>query len=90
MARQGRAGVALFTTSIASFSGGTFGILVLIGFAPLLGSIALSFGPAEYFALMVLGLIAAAAVTQGAPVKGIAMVVVGLMLGCVGTDVDTG
>ena len=90
MAKQGRAGVALFTTTIASFFGGTFGIVVLIGFAPLLSSVALAIGPAEYFALMVLGLIAAAAVAQGSPVKGIAMVVLGLMLGCIGMDVETG
>jgi putative tricarboxylic transport membrane protein len=90
MGRQGRAGVALFATTIASFMGGCIGIVVLIAFAPALGSLALAFGPAEYFSLMVLGLIAAAAVAQGSPLKGVIMVVFGLMLSQIGTDVDTG
>jgi putative tricarboxylic transport membrane protein len=90
MAQQGRAGVALFTTTIASFVGGSLGILALIFFAPLLGQVALAFGPADYFALVVLGLVAAAAVAQGSLVKGIVMVLFGLMLGVIGTDIDTG
>jgi TctA family transporter len=90
MGRQGRAGVALFTTTVASFVGGCIGILILMGFAPLLGRMALAFGPAEYFSLMLLGLIAAAAVAQGSPLKGVVMVVFGLMLSQIGTDVDTG
>lgn len=90
MARQGRAGVALFMTTIASFVGGTVGIVVLTLFAPSLARFALAFGPAEYVAVMVLGLIAASAVGQGSPLKGIAMVVVGLLLGFVGTDINSG
>ena len=90
LGQQGRAGVALFSTTIASFLGGCIGIVVLIAAAPLLGTVALSFGPSEYFALMLLGLIAAAAISQGSPLKGIVMVVFGLMLSQIGADVDTG
>ncbi|AEQ52374.1 tripartite tricarboxylate transporter permease [Pelagibacterium halotolerans] len=90
MAQKGRAGVALFITTIASFVGGSIGILLLMAFSPLLSQVALAFGPAEYFALMALGLIAAAGVTQNSPLKGIAMVVLGLVLGSVGADVNTG
>ncbi|SFZ81424.1 TctA family transporter [Devosia enhydra] len=90
MAQQGRAGVALFMTSIASFVGGSIGILLMMGFSPLLVKIAFSFGPAEYFALMVLGLLAATAIAQGSPLKGIAMVVVGMLIGCVGMDISSG
>ncbi|CAM0557552.1 hypothetical protein EHLJMEHL_02644 [Vreelandella titanicae] len=90
MAMAGRAGVALFITTIASFVGGSIGIVMLMLFAPLLASFALSFGPSEYFALMTLGLIAAAGVVQGSPLKGLAMVLLGLLLGSVGADVNTG
>lgn len=89
MARQGRAGVALFATTMASFFGGSVGIIALYVLAPFLAQWAIAFGPSEYFALMVLGLVAAA-VTQESPLKGLAMVVVGMMLGTVGTDVDSG
>lgn len=90
MAQQGKAGPAIFITTIASFFGANLGIIVLILFTPLLMSVALAFGPAEYFALMCLGLIAAATVSQGAPIKGLAMVALGLLLGCIGTDVHSG
>lgn len=90
LAKQGRAGVALFMTTMASFVGGTIGIVVLTFFAPALAAFALAFGPAEYVAVMTLGLIAASAVGQGSPVKGIAMVVLGLLLGFVGTDINSG
>lgn len=90
MAKQGRAGVALFMTSIASFVGGSIGIVLLMAFSPLLVQIAFSFGPAEYFALMVLGLLAATAIAQGSPLKGIAMVVLGMLIGCVGMDISSG
>ncbi len=90
MTKQGRAGVALFSTTMASFVGGTLGILALMIFGPMIGRAAIAFGPAEYFALMALGLVAAAAIAQGSPVKGLAMVVVGLMLGIAGTDVQSG
>lgn len=90
MTQQGRAGVALLTTTIASFIGGTVGILALFAFAPLIVQFALVFGPAEYFALMVFGLVAAATVTQDAPAKGLAMVVLGIALGTVGTHLASG
>lgn len=90
MTRQGRAGVALFMTAVASFVGATVGILILALFSPALAAVALSFGPADYFAVMALGLVASAAVAQGSPLKGIAMVCVGILFGAVGTDVNTG
>ena len=90
MARQGRAGVALFITAIASFVGGSIGVIALMGFGPAIARIGLSFGPADYFALMLLGLVAAVTVGGGSIVKGLLMVVLGLLLGTVGTDVTSG
>jgi putative tricarboxylic transport membrane protein len=90
MTQQGRAGVALFATTIASFMGGTIGIIALYALAPLIVQWALAFGPAEYFAIMLFGLVAAATVTQDAPAKGLAMVVLGMALGTVGADIDSG
>jgi putative tricarboxylic transport membrane protein len=90
MAQQGRAGVALFITTVSSFVGSFIGILLLAGFAPMLAAIAQQFQAPEYFALMVLGLLAAAVLGQGSPVRGIMMVVLGLLLGIVGTDLNTG
>ncbi|WP_191083834.1 tripartite tricarboxylate transporter permease [Roseococcus microcysteis] len=90
MSNSGRAGVALFVTTLASFIGGSIGIVILTLFSPSLAEVALAFGPAEYFAMMLLGLVAASTLSQGSPVKGIAMVLVGLGLGMVGTDVQTG
>lgn len=90
MAQAGRAGVALLTTKVASFAGGCFGILLLIFLSPLMSSLALSFGAADYFTAMLLGLIAASTVGRGSPLKGIAMVVLGLLLGGIGMDVNTG
>src|SRR3546814_13672993 len=69
MARNGRAGVALFITTLASFAAAIIGILLLTFFAPLLVRVALAFGPAEYFAIMLLGLVAAAAITMGSAIK---------------------
>jgi TctA family transporter len=90
MTKQGRAGVALFATTIASFVGGTLGILAFYLFSSAIASTALAFGPAEYFAIMVFGLVAAATVTQSSPLKGLSMVAAGLLLGTVGTDIATG
>lgn len=90
MAQQGRAGVALFVTTIASFIGGGFGILVIMFLAPSVASAALAFGPAEYFAAMTFGLIAAATIGQGSVIRGLSMVVLGLVLGSIGADVHTG
>jgi len=90
MARQGRAGVALFLTTVASFVGGLVGVVVLAAFAPALARVALSFGSPEYFSLMVLGLIMAALVGEGSQLRSFAMVIFGLLLGIVGIDVSTG
>jgi TctA family transporter len=90
MTQQGRSGVALFATTIASFFGGTVGIVLLYSLAPMIVEWALQFGPAEYFAIMIFGLVAAATVTQEAPAKGLAMVAVGIMLGTIGADLTTG
>jgi putative tricarboxylic transport membrane protein len=90
MAQQGRGGVALFMKCVASFWGSAVGIILLMLFAPMLAEAAFKFGPAEYCSLMLLGLLAASTVGQGSPVKGVAMMVVGLILGMVGTDVNSG
>ncbi|WP_427026391.1 tripartite tricarboxylate transporter permease (plasmid) [Aureimonas ureilytica] len=90
MAKQGRAGVALAMTAIGSFYGGVYGIIVLSLFAPAIASWALAFGSAEYFAMMVLGLIAASAISSGSVVKGLAMVVLGVLLATVGMDPQSG
>lgn len=90
MAKQGRAGVALFMTTIASFVGSMLGILMLVMFSPGIAELGLKFGPAEYFSMMFLGLIAASTLASGSVLKGLAMVVFGLLLGTVGTDVNSG
>ena len=90
MAKQGRAGVALFMTTIASFVGSMLGILILVLFSPSIAELGLKFGPAEYFSMMLLGLVAASSLASGSPAKGLAMVVLGLLLGTVGTDVNSG
>ena len=90
MAQQGRASVALFMTAIASFAGGTIGIIVMMGFAPVIAEYALNFGPAEYFSLMLLGLVAAASLSDGPPAKGLAVVTLGVAFGCIGTDIYSG
>ncbi|TSE25574.1 tripartite tricarboxylate transporter permease [Tepidimonas aquatica] len=90
MAKQGRAGVALFMTTVASFVGSMLGVAILAGFAPAIAEVGLKFGPAEYFAMMALGLLAASTLASGSPIKGLAMVVLGLLLGTVGTDVNSG
>lgn len=90
MARQGRAGPALLMAMLASFIGATIGIIMLTIFGPLLVEVAFQFGPAEYFSLMFLGLLAASTLSSGSPLKGISMVLVGLIFGAVGTDVNTG
>lgn len=90
MTKQGRGGVALLMTTVASFVGGSVGIVLLTVFAPVISSYAMSFGPTEYFSLMVLGLVAASTISEGSAVKGLAMVVFGIMLGCVGYDIYSG
>jgi TctA family transporter len=90
MARQGRAGPALATCAIGSFFAGCVATLLIAVAAPPLAEVALKFGPAEYFSLMVLGLVAATVLAHGSLVKAIAMVVLGLLLGLIGTDVNSG
>ena len=90
MARRGRAGQALAIAAIGSFIAGTFATLVVAAFAPPLAEFALKFGPAEYFSLMVLGLIAAVVLASGSLVKAIGMIILGLLLGIIGTDVNSG
>jgi putative tricarboxylic transport membrane protein len=90
LARQGQAGQALFTAAVGSFFAGTVATFLIAGFAPPLASVALKFGPAEYFALMVLGLAASVALAHGSLLKAVAMVLVGLLLGTIGQDLYTG
>ncbi|MFN8721162.1 MAG: tripartite tricarboxylate transporter permease [Rhodospirillales bacterium] len=90
MARQGRAGAALAVAALGSVFAGTVATLLLAMFAPPMAEVALLFGPAEYFALMVLGLVAAVVLAQGSLVKALSMIFLGLLLGSVGTDVNTG
>jgi TctA family transporter len=90
MARQGRAGPALAIAAIGSFVAGTFGTLLIALAGPPLAEVALKFGAPEYFSLMLMGLVAAAVLAQGDMVKSLAMVAMGLLLGIVGTDVNTG
>ena len=90
MARQGRAGAALATAGLGSFFAGTVGTLIVAAFAPPLTELAFKFGPAEYFSLMVLGLIGAVVLASGSLVKAIAMIILGLLLGQINTDVISG
>lgn len=90
MAKAGKAGVALFITTISSFVGGSLGIVLLIGFAPALAEFALRFSSAEYFSIMLLGLVAASTLSVGSALKGLTMVVMGVALGLVGVDSTTG
>ena len=90
MARQGRGGPALAAAGLGSFFAGCVGTLILAGFAPALTEVAFKFGPAEYFSLMVLGLIGAVVLASGSLIKAICMIMLGLLLGLVGTDVNSG
>jgi putative tricarboxylic transport membrane protein len=90
MARQGRAGSALAVAALGSLFAGFVATILLMLFAPPLASVALKFGPAEYFSLMLLGLATAIILSQGSFLRAFAMVVVGLLLGIVGTDPNTG
>ncbi|MGH8634489.1 MAG: tripartite tricarboxylate transporter permease [Burkholderiales bacterium] len=90
MARRGRAGPALATAALASFFAGCVGTLLIALAGPTLGEWALKFGAAEYTSLMLMALIASAVMTQGDAVKGLAMVVLGLLIGVVGVDVNSG
>jgi TctA family transporter len=90
MARRGRAGPALTAAAVGSFFAGTVATCLLAVFAPPLAELALKFGPADYFSLMVLGLVAATVLAQGSMLHAIGMVVIGLLLGLIGTDVNSG
>jgi TctA family transporter len=90
MARNGRAGPALAAAGLGSFFAGCVGTLILAAFAAPLTELAFKFGPAEYFSLMILGLIGAVVLASGSLIKAIAMIVLGLLLGMVGTDVNSG
>ncbi len=90
MAREGRAGLALFAAMASSFAGSVLGIVVLVMLAGWLARAATAFGAAEYAAMMILGLVAASTIGTARPAKGFAMVALGLLLGCVGTDVNSG
>ncbi len=90
MARQGRAGPALAAAGLGSFFAGCVGTLVIAAFAPPLTELAFKFGPWEYFSLMVLGLIGAVVLASGSLIKALAMIMLGLLLGQVNTDVISG
>jgi putative tricarboxylic transport membrane protein len=90
MARKGRAGAALCIAALGSFFAGSFATILVAASGPLLTQVALSFGPADYFSLMLLGLIISAVLAQGSVIKSIGMVILGVSLGLVGTDVQTG
>src|SRR5690349_18644596 len=90
MARKGQAGKALGIAALGSFFAGSVATLLIAAFAPPLAELALKFGPADYFSLMVLGLIAAVVLAHGSLIKAIAMIILGLLLGLIGTDVNSG
>src|SRR5512140_2116831 len=90
MAKQGRAGHALSIAALGSFFAGTVSTLVLAASGPWLGELAITFGPSEYFSLMVLGLAGATVLSHGSLLKSVAMVFLGLLLGLVGTDINSG
>ena len=90
MTKQGRGGVALGITVIASFVGASWGIMEMTFLAPVLVQVALKFGPSEVCSLMLLGLLAGSTLARGSPIKGVAMTVFGLLLGIVGADIETG
>jgi putative tricarboxylic transport membrane protein len=90
MARQGKAGKALATAAIGSFFAGTVSTVLLAMFAPPLAEVALQFGPAEYFSLMALGLVASIVLAHGSLLHALGMILLGLLLGMIGTDVSSG
>ena len=90
MARKGRAGAALAAAGLGSFFAGCVGTIIIAAFAPPLTELAFKFGPAEYFSLMVLGLIGAVVLASGSLIKAIAMILLGLLLGQINTDVISG
>lgn len=90
MSQQGKAGKALAISAICSFIGGTVSVVLLMTFAPMLASVAIVFGPPEYFALMLLGLTAIASLSEGSTIKALISAVVGFMVVTIGIDAQTG
>jgi putative tricarboxylic transport membrane protein len=90
MTLNGKTGLALFTAGVSSFIGGTVAIVVLAFLAPMLGEVALLFGPADYCALMLVGFVCVSFVTTGSLLNGMAMCLIGVLLGQIGTDVNSG
>jgi putative tricarboxylic transport membrane protein len=90
MARQGRAGAALAVAGLGSFFAGCVGTIVIAALAPPLTELAFKFGPAEYFSLMVLGLVGAVVLASGSLIKAISMIILGLLLAQINTDVISG
>jgi TctA family transporter len=90
MSKQGKAGIALFLTTYGSFIGASIGIVMMMVFSPLIASVSLMFSSVEYFSMMLVGLVAAATLSVGSPLKGLIMVVVGLIVGLVGMDGHSG
>jgi putative tricarboxylic transport membrane protein len=90
MAKQGRAGAALGVAALGSFFAGTVGTVFIAGFGPPLAAVAQQFNSPDYFSLMVLGLVTAVILAHGSVLKAVGMVLVGLLLGLVGTDVNSG
>src|SRR5258707_9807581 len=90
MTLKGKTGLALFTAGVSSFIGGTVAIVVLSSLAPVLGEVALLFGPADYCALMLVGFVCVSFVTTGSLLNGMAMCLIGVLLGQIGTDVNSG
>jgi putative tricarboxylic transport membrane protein len=90
MTLKGKTGLALFTAGVSSFIGGTVAIMVLSWLAPILGEVALLFGPYEYVALMLVGFVCVSFVTTGSLLNGMAMCLIGVLLGQIGTDVNSG
>ncbi|GHU04689.1 hypothetical protein FACS1894158_05510 [Betaproteobacteria bacterium] len=90
MCKQGRGGVALCITALASFIGGTLGIVMLMAMTPVMITFAFSFTAPEYFAAILLALIAVGSIASGSPLKGLAMVVIGVLIGTIGLDVISG
>src|SRR6201988_3826330 len=90
MARQGKAGSALAIAALGSFFAGTVATFIIAAFAPPLARVGQSFGSPEYFSLMVLGLIAAVVLAHGSVLKAVAMIILGLLIGLIGTDGNSG
>jgi TctA family transporter len=90
MTQKGRGGAALGITMMSSFFAASVGILIMIFLSPVLETVAFKFGPAEISSIMLLGLLAGATMSRGSPLKGVAMTVLGLFIGTIGTDVNSG